>query len=674
MATQKQSIVSKFYFVASFMLLMLLAIVFRVFTIQNGEQGDYYRQLSAKRTIKQDTIYANKGNIYASDGNLLATSMSKFTIRMDVMSVKNTVFEQNLVALTKALSNKFGKPTIYYQEKLRNARNRKNRYLLIARDVGYNDYLEVKKFPIFNLGVYKGGFIAEQKTVRVRPIGKIAERTIGYKDFRGEAGIEGAFANYMKGINGLRWKQKIAKGQWKPINDANEKEPIDGHDIITTIDVNIQDITHHALLRQLEYFEADHGCAVVMDVKTGEIKAISNLGRTSNGKYYEKRNYAVWEIYEPGSTFKLASYLAAIDDKVIDTSTIVDTEKGRIFINKRKVEDSHKGGYGKISAARAFEVSSNVGVVKLIRKHYDKQPEKYLKHIKNYGFTNPIGLAIKGEGKPFVPIPKTKRWNSISLEWMSWGYGVSVTPLQILMFYNAVANSGAMVKPRFIKELRKQNHTEKVFKTIVINPSIASSVALKKIRKMMENVVKKGTADNIYSPNFSMAGKTGTAKKWIPAHKDKEGKIVSGHYSNEHYIASFAGFFPVDKPKYSCIVVVHDPKKEKGYYGAIVAAPVFKEIAQKIYTTTPLDIQFVDIKPQFASIDVSYNQYDSLLRKQHKTIPNVRGMSGMDAISFLENIGLKVKVSGYGFGKVTYQSLIKGQKLVKGSTIILKLN
>ena len=654
------------------MTLFLLAIVFRVFNIQYI-QGEKYKQLSTELTIKQDTIYANKGNVYAADGNLLATSMSKYTIRMDVVAVDTNVFEKNIAALSKELSSMFDKPASYYENKLRRAKSRKNRYLLIARNVGYNDYLKIKTFPIFNLGVYRGGFIAEHKTVREHPIGKIAERTIGYDDFRGEAGIEGAFADFMQGENGLRWKQKIAKNQWKPISDVNEKEPVDGHDVITTIDVNIQDITHHALLKQLEIFEADHGCAVVMETSTGEIKAISNLGRTSKGKYYEKRNYAVWESHEPGSTFKLASLMAALDDKVIDTSTVVDTEKGKIYIHNRKIEDSHRGGYGKISAARVFEVSSNVGIVKLMKEHYDENPEKFISKLEKYGFTKPVGFQIKGEGKPFIPTPDNKsRWNKISLEWMSWGYGVSVTPMQTLMFYNAVANNGVMVKPRFVKELRKQDKAEKVFKTEVVNPKIASEETLKKVRKVMENVVVKGTAENIYSPNFSMAGKTGTAKKFIPRTKNKDGEWVGGYYSTERYVASFAGFFPAEEPKYSCIVVIHDPDKKKGYYGATVAAPVFKEIAQKIYTTTPIDNQSVKDKTEFAAIDKDYKNYDKKLSKEYSFIPNVEGMNGMDAVSLLENIGLKVEFSGVG--KVNYQSLKKGEKLVKGKTIVLKLS
>ena len=671
MATHKKGILTKFYWVVAFMALFLFAIVFRVVNLQHVH-GDTYRKLATELTIRQDTIYANKGNVYAADGNLLATSMSKFTIYMDLVTVDNKVFEENIVGLATKLSELLGNSVSYHQNRLRSAKNKKRRYFLIARNIGYTDYLKMKKFPIFNLGVYKGGFIAKHRTERAHPIGKIAERTIGYDDFRGEAGIEGAFADYMQGENGLRWEQKIAKNKWKPITDYNEKEPVDGHDVITTIDVNIQDITHHALLARLEYFEADHGCAVVMETATGEIKAISNLGRTSKGKYYEKRNYAVWESHEPGSTFKLASLMAALDDKVIDTSTVVDTEKGRIYIHGSKVEDSHRGGYSKISAARVFEVSSNVGIVKLIRKHYDHQPEKFIQKLDNYGFTKPVGFQIKGEGRPVLPKPSDKRWNKISLEWMSWGYGISVTPMQTLMFYNAVANNGVMVKPRFIKEVKRQDKVAKVFDVEVINPKIASQETLNKIKKIMENVVVKGTANNIYSPNFSMAGKTGTAKKYLPKHVDEDGKTIAAGYSNKHYVASFAGFFPVENPKYSCIVVIHDPKKEKGYYGATVAGPVFKEIAQKIYTTTPTDKQSVDDAVQFEEIDKAYQNYNSLLSKNYTKIPNVKGMSAMDALSLLENLGLKVKVDGVG--KVQSQSLKNGEKLEKGKTITLKLS
>ena len=339
-----------------------------------------------------------------------------------------------------------------------------------------------------------------------------------------------------------------------------------------------------------------------------------------------------------------------------------------------KVEDSHRGGYGEISAARVFEVSSNVGIVKLIKKHYDEDPWKFINKMKSFGLDKKLGLQIQGEGKPFIPYPGNTRnpWNKISLEWMAWGYGVSITPLQMLTFYNAVANDGEMVKPRFIKELRVQNKTEKVFKKVVLNKRIASQETINKVRKVMENVVKKGTADNIYSPNFSMAGKTGTAKKWVDGRRDAEGKYIKGHYSNKLYVASFAGFFPADKPKYSCIVVIHEPDKKKGYYGATVAAPVFKEIVQKIYSTTPLDVKTITDAPSSKMVDANYQKYYANLQKDHKVIPNVKGMSGMDAVSLLENLGLKVKFNGSG--KVKKQSKNKGAKFKKGDVILLSLS
>ncbi|WP_233898161.1 penicillin-binding protein [Tenacibaculum piscium] len=666
----KKSILNRLYVVVALMTLFLVIIVFRVFKLQYLD-GDKYRKLSLEKTVKNDTIFANRGNVYAADGNLLATSITKYTIRMDAVVINSKVFEKNIRSLSDSLSKMLGEPASYYQKKIRRARKRKNRYLLIARNIGYNNCAKMRKFPIFNEGLYRGGFIAEQSTVRVHPIGKIAARTIGYDNKKGGAGIEGAFADYMQGENGWRLKQKIAKGQWKPINDVNEKEPIDGSDVITTIDVNIQDITHHALLRQLESFEADHGCAVVMEVETGEIKAISNLGRTSEGKYYEKRNYAVWESHEPGSTFKLASLMAVLEDRLAHTSDIVDCGTGTVYINNRKVEDSKSGGHGKISLARVFEVSSNVGIVKTIQKNYDKNPKKFVERIKSFGLDQLTGVKIKGEGEPYIPNPSEKNWSPISLEWMAWGYGVHLTALQVLTFYNAVANNGKLVKPFFVKELRVGGNVEKRFEPQVLKQKIASQSTIDKVRTIMENTVKRGTAQNIYSSNFSMAGKTGTAQKWIPKHKDKNGNTVYGHYSKKKYVASFTGFFPADKPKYSCIVVVHSPKKEKGYYGSKVAAPIFKEIAQKIYTTTPINNQLVSDEISSESIEQEYQDYYEKLKKYKTIMPRVVGMSGMDAVALLENMGLRVEFTG--IGKVTEQSIDYGTKVSKGATVYLKL-
>ncbi|MDT0552912.1 penicillin-binding protein [Urechidicola vernalis] len=660
MATKKKSILNRLYIVFVFSTLFFIAIIVKLISIQYSEDGDKYRSLSEKRTIKNDTIHANRGNVYADDGSLLATSMSRYEIRMDTYTVDAQVFEDGVRGLANELSKMFGKSSSHYVQKLRKARANKNRYLLIARNIGYLDYQTMKTFPIFNLGMYKGGFIAEQSTKREHPLGKIAERTIGYDDYRGAPGIEGAYKKYLRGKSGWRLKQRIAQGQWKPINDNNEVEPQDGRDVITTINVNIQDIAHDALLGQLEKFEAEHGSVIVMETKTGEVKAISNLARTSEGTYYEKRNYAVYEKHELGSTFKMVSMVIALEDKVIDTSTVVDTDGGVYKIYGRSVRDSHRGGYGVINAARAFEVSSNVGLVKLIYENYKDQPEKFSNKVREFGLDQKLGLPIKGEGQPIVPHPDDKNWSGISLPWMAYGYGIEMTPLQILTFYNAIANNGEMVKPRFIKEIRHQNKVEKVFEKEVLNPQICSQETIDKMKELMKNVVKRGTADNIYSPDFSMAGKTGTCQL-----------DYGDPNTPTQYIASFAGHFPADDPIYSCMVVIHRPNKKKGYYGNIVAAPVFEKIAHKIYRDAPLLEEIPNVQPEFDVVNQDYGMYFETSNATITKVPNVKGMSGMDAISLLENLGLQVEFVGNG--KVKRQSIKSGQEIVAGTTIKLEL-
>jgi len=658
MVTQKKQILNKVYLLTGFMFLFAVAIGYKLVQIE-FVHGDEYRKLAEQGTVKTFEIAANRGNVYTADGSLLATSVSKFDIRMDAFTVSDKDFENGIKGLSKSLSKMLGKSAGYYEKRIRKARVNKNRYLFITRNLSYNEYQILKKFPIFKMGTYRGGFIVEQRTVREHPIGKIAERAVGYDDYRGKVGIEGSFYEFLRGKNGKRLKQKIAKGQWKPLNDNNEIEPIDGRDIITTIDLNIQDVAHHALLGQLEKFEADHGSVVVMETKTGEIKAISNLGRTSKGTYYEQRNYAIYETYEPGSTFKLMGLIVALEDKVIDTSTVVDTEKGVIYFHGKRVKDSHYGGYGKISAARVFEVSSNVGVVKIINDHYKDNPKKFVDGLKRMNIDKKIGLPLKGEGTPYIPDPKDKKkWNGLSLPWMAYGYGVMLTPLQILTFYNAVANNGEMVKPRFVKEIRTQSNVITKFEKEIINPKICSQSTIDKVKEMMANVVKRGTATNIYEKNFSMAGKTGTGQT---------------EYWTDHtkYISSFVGYFPADEPKYSCIVVIHKPNKKLGYYGSVVAAPVFKQIANKIYSATPLH-ESVEFSSGLASLDRDFNEYFEKANKNYKKVPNVKNMPGMDAISLLENMGLKVSFDGVG--KVTSQSIKPGKQIKKGELIILNLS
>jgi cell division protein FtsI (penicillin-binding protein 3) len=659
MAVVDKKISYRMYLVVFIMFMMAILVMIKLNNIQWVE-GDSLRKLAKERTVKNFTIPANKGNVYSSDGSLLATSIPEYVIRFDALSPSNDDFNENIAALSDSLASYFGKSSGYYESKLKKARANKNRYFLVAKELSYSDYLHFKSFPLFNKGPYRGGLIVEQKTVREHPIGKVAQRTIGYERSEKDGkGLEYAYRKYLNGVNGHRMMQKIAKNQWKPINDNNELEPQDGLDIISTIDVYIQDIAHHALLKQLEYYEADHGCVVVMETKTGEIKAISNLGRAKDGSYYETQNYAVAESHEPGSTFKLLDLIALLDDKKADTSSVYDSNGGVIEFYKRKVRDSHKGGYGKISLAKGFEVSSNTILVQAVYDAYKDNPKQFVDRINSYGLNKPLGLQLIGEGKPVIHQPGTKGWSGVSLPWMAFGYGVSLTPLQTLSLYNAVANDGVMVKPLFVKEIKEWNTTIKKFDTEIIHPKIASDEALIKVRKVLENVVKRGTGSKLYSKDFSMAGKTGTAQA---NYRDK---------SKLHYVSSFVGYFPADQPKYSCIVVVHKPNVAAGYYGADVAGPVFKRIAQKIYTDSPPTNHIKNINVKVKSLDNNYAAYYKKTQKESSLIPNVKGMVAMDAIALLENLGLSVEVKGNG--KVKNQSIPAGEQILKNQIIILDL-
>ena len=423
----------------------------------------------------------------------------------------------------------------------------------------------------------------------------------------------------------------------------------------TTIDVNIQDIAHNALLGQLEKFEAEHGTVVVMEVKTGAIKAIANLGRTDNGKYFEKLNYAVGEAHEPGSTFKLMGMIAALEDKVVDVDTEIDTGNGEmLFYGKYKVKDSKRGGYGTLSAAKAFEVSSNVGLVKIVYDNYKNNPKQFVDRLYHMGINKPLGLPIRGEGLPKIPYPSDPDWDGLDLPWMAYGYGVAITPLQTLAFYNAIANDGEMVKPKFLEEISNfGNVPTKVFSKQILNPSICSVETLEKVQGMMFNVVDKkwGTGYSIKDPLLSMAGKTGTCQ-------------VDYTSENVQYIASFVGYFPAEEPKYSCIVVIHRPDKTKGYYGATVAAPVFKTVAKKIYNDIPhqVSVKRSDL------IALS----ETTQRSIFKTVPDVAGMSQEAAKIKLEGMGFTVVLKGQG--KVINQSIKPGAKIQTNQKIILELS
>jgi cell division protein FtsI (penicillin-binding protein 3) len=660
---QEKHILYRFYIVAGSLFLLAIFIYIKLCDIQISD-GEKYRQLAETYTIKDFVIPANRGNIYADDESLLATSIPKYDIRFDAVTVSKQDFDENLEPLSEAMAKKFGKSKSHWKNLFVKARSDQNRYAPVIANLSYSDYLELKKFPMFSLGPFKGGIITEQRTVREHPIGKIAERTIGNDRDKNPVGFEAAFNDYLQGIDGKHLKQKIAKGQWKPIFGENEVEPQDGLDVVTTINVNIQDIAHHALLAQLEKHEADHGTVIVMETKTGEIKAVSNLGRTADGNYFEKLNYAIGESHEPGSTFKTMVLVALLEDQVIDTSTVINTGSGSWPFYGRTVSDARRGGYGEISVAKALEVSSNIAFARVVDEKYKNNPSQFINLLKKMQLDQAIGLPIKGEGMPIIPSPSDKKlWSKNALPSIAYGYNVSMTPLQVLTFYNAIANDGIMVKPRFLKEIKKRNTVIEQFETEIINPQIASEQTIRTVQEVLKNIVIRGTGKRLYSPDFSMAGKTGTARTeyWM-----------DGWNQNRRYVSSFVGYFPAENPKYSCIVVIHKPSIKKGYYGADVTGPVFKSIAQKIYIESPEIDHIQDLEMLHADVQQNIELYQQKVTQSHTAVPNVQGMAGMDAVALLENLGLYVTLVGNG--KVIRQSIPAGEKLSKGKIIVLELS
>ena len=586
------------------MLMFGLGIGYKLFHLQFID-GDKYRKIAEEKTLKSFVVNSSRGNIFSEDGSLLATSTTKFDVFFDSKTVPNHIFNSEIQSLSIELSKILGDDDVKWLNNFREAKNNNNRYLPIIKNIDLDKVNEFKKLPIFKYGSIKGGLIIEKKIKREYPLGKVAERTIGYEKINKDGdywgvGLEHAYGSFLRGKNGKMTKRKISNGQWKVLESNLNKDPIDGLDINTTLNTYMQDVVHDYLLEQTEKYEADHSTAVLMEVATGKIRAISNFGRTDQGKYYEKLNYAVGESIEPGSTFKLMTIIAALEDQVIDTLQMIDTENGEIDFYGFKVKDSRKGGYGQINAMDIFRLSSNTGIVKIISEAYKNQSEKFVDRLFNMGLNNSLDIEIKGEPRPKIPHPLDSDWNGLSLPWMSYGYGVSLTPLQILSFYNAVANDGIMVKPTFLESSNKLGALKKnTFKKQILNPSICSKETLSIVKKMLYDVVhhKNGTAKNIKSNNIKIAGKTGTAQ-------------VGYGTDKVDYISSFVGYFPAENPKYSCIVVINKPNKNKGYYGSDVAAPVFKRIAEKISSRNPVIENYI-YSEMIKNIEISQKEYST---------------------------------------------------------------
>jgi len=682
---------------------LAIAIFVQVIRIQ-FLQGDALRERSRELTLALENIKPLRGNIFSADGNFLAISLPKYEIRMDMKAdgLKKERFNENIDSLCWNLSNLFKDHSKEeYKRILKNAYRNGNRYTLVKENVDYMQLQKARKFPLFRDGANKGGLIVNTKSQRVKPYETLAARTIGRASGEGNFhGIEYSFNKELAGTEGVRLMQKLQGDFWKPVNDDYEIEPRNGSDIYTTIDISLQEVLHSELQAQLSKNNADHGTAIVMEVKTGAIKAIANLQRAKDGSYYEGDNFAVREAEEPGSTFKLATMMAALEDGFVKLTDTIRTGNGVYSFNGIKMKDSHEGGYGNITVQQVFEKSSNVGTALIAWNNYRKNPEKFIARMRQFHLHEPTGIQLSGEAEPRIKSPKDADWSGISLPWISIGYESKITPLQMLTFYNAVANDGKMVRPRLVNEIREHGKQVRVFETEYIDKKIASDATIQAVRLMMEGVVIRGTARNLDGLVYSIAGKTGTAQI------SKKGGYREGGVT---YRASFAGYFPADKPKYSCIVVISAPSNNV-YYGNAVSGPVFKAAADKIYAGS-LDLHehinkgrpvIADsllpyIKPGAISDQLSVlnflNVSSSVLPGNspigrassdynkvsinpaplsNRTLPDLKGMGAKDAIFLLEKLNCQVEIIGRG--SIQNQVPAAGTAIRKGMTVKLYLN
>lgn len=687
------------YFAIALLAVALLVRILILQYIQHGKWAD----MSEKYVYKTSEMPANRGDILTNDGRLLASSVPYYTIYMDTRSsgMSSSTWSGGINGLSAGLAQYLGdRSATGWKSVITEARRKGDRYFLIQRKVDYETLKKLKELPIFREGQFKGGMVAQADNRRILPNSDLAARTIGYLNLGSEGnevGVEGAFDNDLAGKNGVAVKQRLTGGDWIIVDGPNSVESRDGNDVVTALDLDLQDVATSALRNQLRKNNADHGCAVLMEVSTGNVKAIANLGLQDDGDYHESYNYAIGESTEPGSTFKLPSLMAAIEDGVIDTSDIVDTGTGTVKYYDHIIRDTKE--HGILTVKQVFEESSNVGTSKLIYEHYKNNPKDFVNRLYAMRLNKPLDIQLKGEGEPLIRYPGDKLWSGLTLPMMSHGYEVLLTPLQILTFYNAVANDGKMMRPLFVTAVMRNGSVIKSYEPEVIINSIASRSTIRKAKKMMEGVVERGTATNLRNPNYKIAGKTGTAQIAHDKYGYRSGQRIS-------YSASFVGYFPAENPLYSCIVVVNSPSNGV-YFGNVVAGTVFKEISDKVYATrffrdykpeNKEDIKptapdegngfRADINEVLKNLDVHYRRTADddwvATRESGDTVslagvkilpglvPDVRGMSLRDAIYLLENTGLRVRYSGKG--RVLRQSPEHGARYNDGTVVSLEMN
>ena len=661
-------------------------------------EGDKWKKMSEEINFDYKKVKATRGNIYSDNGSLLATSLPFYKVAIDPTLAKTEVFKNGIDSLAFLLSRYYkDKPAKGYKEMLKDARATGKQYVVLNRkQINFQTKKEMMKWPIIREGRYKGGVIFEKMDVRYRPFSNLSRRTVGFVNEDGKgAGLEYSFNTALGGQDGEALFQKIAGSTWKPVFDGNNVKAIDGLDIQTTIDINLQDVAETSLYHAMNQHNADEGTVVVMEVKTGHIKAISNLTSDGNGGFHEELNHAVGGSIEPGSTFKLVTMIGLLEDTNIELTDSINTGNGEYTFYNKKVRDHEEGGYGRITIKEAFEKSSNIAMAKLMDKHFGTKPSKFLEYVDRLNLSKPLGLQILGEAYPKITRPTDKAWSGITLPWMAYGYGFEISPLHTLTLYNAVANDGKMIKPVFVTSVNEAEQVKTEFETETLDSKICSNKTLNQLKLLLEGVVDHGTAKNLKNSYYRIAGKTGTAQI-----------LKDGHYEKK-YITSFVGYFPAHAPKYSAIVLIKNPKGIH-QYGNSVAGPVFKDIADNIYSRD-IDLHLAMEKKKllepgvFPTLRAGKQDELTMLSNQlgvsnHSAteeewikvakngnavvwkknaiirdhVPDVLGMTFRDAIFILEKSGLRVSYEGKG--RVAEQSLSPGAKISKGNKIYLKLS
>jgi cell division protein FtsI (penicillin-binding protein 3) len=683
-----------------FLLVVLFAILIfgKICSIQ-FVNGAKWSKLAVDMHLEYRPLKATRGNICAEDGSFFATTLPFYRLVIDPCAISDEVYALDIKNLCQLLSNFYrDKSPADYKKIFDKARATGKRYLIVNKKyITHSQQKIMCQWPILSVGK-KHGVIFEKVEKRFYPFGDLALRSIGFINEENKgAGIEYSFNKQLSGINGSALFKKSTGGIWKLTHNGYVKKPIHGYDIQTTIDINLQDAAHTSLLAALKASKALYGCVIVMEVKTGEIKAIANLSLTKDGDYKEIYNYAIGDqgTREPGSTFKLVSMIALLEEKDIDINSIIDTGNGTFVFYDCVMKDVAKEGFGKITIREAFEQSSNIAISKLVNDAFGNNPQKFLQYIDECGLTTPLNFEIIGVGVPYFPAPKSKEWSGVTLPWMSIGYGIKVSPLQILMLYNAVANNGKMLKPFIVKYIKNAGKIVQEFNPIVLKNKICSDKTLATIKQLLEGVVERGRAKKFKHGFYKIAGKSGTANT-----------VDNGKYTGETY-ASFVGYFPANAPQYSCIVAIDSPKDISWHFGGSLAG-VVKEIADKIASTDILSQDFIDTDKK--ELYVGHNSYvgntkeidfickelnmpcsnipnytwgilngagNKFYWKQHNVtningMPCVIGMTLRDALYILENAKFRVNILGNKYGRV-YSQQIAPDSSIKNLVVTIKM-